>query len=459
MTLRRYVIVVVAAFCAASAVAQTRVKADPDSILAQFESRFSALDSLIFKVKGEDVYVPSDDFFAAASRKYGDTLLADSLYNEALKNSVEAQARFIKSATGLQVSGQTYYRIDNEFGLDEDDAVSRYAAKVQAELRWNFFKSGLYKRKDRIKEVEIQADIDRLSYAKETRGTEYARQREFYRARQDSALCALLNHRVANLRLLSDAYTYLLGNENISSDNLMLILSETAEAERKLAALTVNDVFSSNLSMPEAFIVKLDTAAFLKYVEMNQADFKIAQRRKDLLAQRAKNESYWNDVDISPFIRYSFYMRPNTDNSSNVDAGIYFKLPISGEAAKKKKAFLAQSEAIGAEQFLRMRQIADEVRYVGIEVDRLNRSIEGEFLRSVELKKYLSMRTNAYANRNGEYDRLARMKEYNAYILCLERLLEFQYSRDAQIASLAKFLTGEDVGDFCSVEYFSDQSQ
>lgn len=152
-------------------------------------------------------------------------------------------------------------------------------------------------------------------------------------------------------------------------------------------------------------------------------------------------------------------MRPNIDNSSNVDAGVYFKLPLSGESAKKRKALVAQGEALTAEHFLRMRQIADEVRFVSIEVDRLNRSIEGEYLRSIELKKFLASRVNAYSNRKGEYDRLARMKEYNAYLLCLERLLEFRYSRDAQIASLAKFLTGEDVGDFCSVEYLSEPKQ
>lgn len=458
MTFRRFVILIVVAVGAVSCLAQPLQKANPDSILAQFECRFVTLDSLIFKVKGND-FVVSEDFFADASRKYGDTLIADSLYDEALQKSVDAQTRFIKSATGIQVSGQTYYRFDSQFGLDEDDAVSRYDAKVQAELRWNFFKSGLYKRKGRIHEAEIQADIDRLAYAKETRGTEYARQREFYRTRQDSALCAVLTHRVTNLRLLSDAYLYLLGNENISSDNLMQILSETAEAERKLAALTVNDVFSGNLSMPDAFVVKLDTTVFLKYVEMNQADFKIAQRKRDLLEQRAKNESYWNDVEVSPFVRYSLYMRPNIDNSSNVDAGVYFKLPLSGESAKKRKALVAQGEALTAEHFLRMRQIADEVRFVSIEVDRLNRSIEGEYLRSIELKKFLASRVNAYSNRKGEYDRLARMKEYNAYLLCLERLLEFRYSRDAQIASLAKFLTGEDVGDFCSVEYLSEPKQ
>lgn len=56
---------------------------------------------------------------------------------------------------------------------------------------------------------------------------------------------------------------------------------------------------------------------------------------------------------------------------------------------------------MGAEQYLRMRQIADEVNYVAIEVDRLNRSIEGEFRRSVELKKYIDMRTRAYYYRKG----------------------------------------------------------
>ncbi len=458
MTLKRYVILIVAVVSTAQIFAQLRQKLDPDSIIAKFECRFAMLDSLIFNVNGSNHKTQSYSF-NAASQKFGDTLIADSLYDEALKKSVDAQARFIKSATGLQVSGSTYYRLDNEFGFDEDDAVSRYDAKVQAELRWNILKSGLYNRSGRIQEAEIQADIDRLSYAKETRGTEYARQREFYRTYQDSALCAVLTHRVANLKLLSNAYLYLLGNENISSDNLMNILSETSEAERKLAALTVCDVFSRDLSMPDAFLVRLDTTAFLKYVEMNQADFKIAQRKRDLLEQRAKNESYWNDVDVSPFVRYSFYMRPYADNSSNVDAGIYFKLPISGESAKKRKALIAQGEAISAEQFLRMRQIADEVRSISIEVERLNRSIEGEYRRSLELKNFIATRTNAYSNRRGEYDRLARMKEYNAYLLCLERLLEFRYSRDAQIASLAKFLAGETVSDFCSVEFLSDQKQ
>lgn len=426
-----------------------------DSILSLFEDRFIVLDSLILGKHNPDSKV-SDDIFIQASRKYGDTLLADSLYNAALEKSVEAQAKYIKSPTGLQITGQTYYRLDDNLGFnEEDDAVSRYNTKFQAEVRWNYFNSGLYNKKGKIREVQIQADIDRIAYQKETRGTEYARQREFYRSMQDSAMCRILSHRVKNLSLLSDAYMFLLDFENISSDDIMLILSEKAEAERKLVGLTVRNLEANDLSHPDAFIVRLDTASFLKYVSENQADFKIARKRQELFEQRAKNAKYWDDVDCSPFLRFSHYTRSFLSNSSNVDLGIYFKFPINNEAKKQRAAFRAQGEAIGAEQYLRMRQIADEVVFVATEVERLNNSIIGEYNRSLELKKYLDMRTNAYENRKGEYNRLARMKEYNAYLLCLERLLEFQYSRDQQIASLAKFLAGENVSDFCSIENLS----
>lgn len=438
--------------------AQPSLLSKSDSIIMQFDRRFTELDSLM--ISNENSKNDDRDIFLDSTRKYGDTLIADSLYGEALDKSVEAQTRLIKSATGLQVTGQTYYRLDKSVGIiEDDDAVSRYNAKFQAELRWNFFNSGLFKQKGKIREASIKADIDRLSYAKETRGTEYARQREFYRSRQDSAMCRILSHRVRNLGMLSDAYMFLLNYENISSDDIMQVLSEKAEAERKLAGLTVSNLKASSLAEPDAFIVTLDSARFLKYVEENQADFKIARRRMDLAEQRASNSSYWNDVDASPFIRYSYYTREHMPNSSNLDAGIYFKIPINNTAAKQRDAFRAESAAIGAEQYLRLKQIADEVAYVATEVERINNSIRGEYRRSIELKKYIDMRRYAYEHREGEYNRLARMKEYNAYLLCLERLLEFQYSRDQQIASLAKFLTGESVGDFCTISNLSDNSR
>lgn len=455
MSFRRYIFLHILLVTSVVARAQTSLLASSDSILLGFDNRFIVLDSLIFSTTppAED----NRDIFIESTRKFGDTLIADSLYNEAMRNSVNAQAKVIKSATGLQLNGQAYYRLDKNLGfIDDDDAVSRYNAKFQADIRWNYFNSGLFKQKGRIKEVAIKADIDRLAYAKETRGTEYARQREFYRARQDSAMCRILSLRVKNLDMLADAYMFLLGFQNISSDDIMLTLSEKAEAERKLVGLSVKNLTAKNISRPDAFIIELDTAKFLNYVLSNQADFKIARRRMDLAEQRAKNTSYWSDFEASPYLRYSYYTREYMPNSSNLDLGLTFKVPLNNTAAKQRQAYLAESEAIGAEQYLRMRQISDEVGYVATEVERLNNSIYGEYQRSLELKRYIDMRRNAYNNRNGEFNRLARMKEYNAYLLCLERLLEFQYSRDQQIAGLAKFLTGESVSEFCSISNLSD---
>ena len=66
-----------------------------------------------------------------------------------------------------------------------------------------------------------------------------------------------------------------------------------------------------------------------------------------------------------------------------------------------------------------------------------------------ELKKYLTLRGNAYDNRVGEYNRLARMKEYNSYLSCCEKFIDFQYRKDCCIADLQKFLTDESVLRFC----------
>ncbi len=289
MTSKRFFIIFAIFLGVATANAQSYMLAKSDSILNEFEKRFVVLDQLIFSTGNQHTNYDSN-LFAQSAQKYGDTLKADSLYNVALENSVDAQAKAVKSPTGLQVTGQTYYRLDDALGFnEEDEAVSRYNTKFQAEVRWNFFNSGLWNTKGKIHEVELQADIDRIAYAKETRGTEYARQREFYRSMQDSAMCRILSNRVMNLSMLSDAYMFLLNYENISSDDIMLVLSEKAEAERKLAGLTVRNLWATDLSSPDAFIVKLDTARFLRYVEENQADFKIAGKRMELFEQRAEN--------------------------------------------------------------------------------------------------------------------------------------------------------------------------
>ena len=119
MTLKRFLLYTLTFIVAITAAAQDRyaMMQKSDSILNLFEDRFIVLDSLIFGNNNHRNV--TSDIFIQASRKYGDTLLADSLYNAALDKSVEAQAKYIKSPTGLQITGQTYWRLDDQLDLTE----------------------------------------------------------------------------------------------------------------------------------------------------------------------------------------------------------------------------------------------------------------------------------------------------------------------------------------------------
>ena len=92
------------------------------------------------------------------------------------------------------------------------------------------------------------------------------------------------------------------------------------------------------------------------------------------------------------------------------------------------------------------------MNFILSDIDRLNLSITGEYRRCKDLQNYLTVREEAHTNRIGEYNRLARMKEYNSYLMCLEKMVEFQYQRDCQIANLSRYLTDEPIKMFCYEE-------
>lgn len=421
---------------------------DARELLQRFEQRFDELDSLILPVrKGlPDRYGSSIPGDAVCPQE------SDSCFSPALDKKVNAEISAFKGRTGLQVTGQTYYRLDESLGMDEDDAVSRYNGKVQAELRWSILQSSLFKRKGKINEIRIKGEIDRLAYEKERLGMSVIRQKEYFRQRHDSLLCGILRHRISNLSLLSLAHDYLLRNESISSDELLNILNEKAEAERKLMAVGNRFMESRDLSCPPAHIIKVDTARLSRHVREKHAELKALDLRMDLLDQQESNTSYWNNADIAPFVRYSYYTRTTLPNSSNIDAGISFKLPVSTETRRERRVIRARRELMQEEQSRFLRQVYDEVAFILEDIDRLNLSIAGEYRRCKDLQDYLTVRKEAYANRIGEYSRLARMKEYNSYLMCLEKMVEFQYQRDCRIASLARYLTDEPVGVFCHEE-------
>ena len=412
-----------------------------------FEQRFVALDSLIFASADVDSTVVDSQtvYFQHWWIAQDTTSVADSL----ITDLVDAEVRAMKHETGLALTGQTYYRLDEGLALDEDDAVSRYKAKVQVELRWNFLNSSLIHRQGRKQSIELQGDIERIEMDKANLARLLAENQEFYQQKYDSLLSGILQHRLMNLTLMNDAQMYLLEHGNISSDEMLDIINDKAEAERALMAMSETYPMSDDLSHPSGLVVEIDSAGLLSYIREHHADLHLLQLQSELLAQQMENHSYWTKLNISPFIRYSYYFRTELANSANVDFGVNFNIPITGEAGKKRAAMDAKRMIIDKEKEETTKKIDENIRAILLDIERLNRVSTAELHRMQDLKRYLQIRSHAYLNRKGGYNIILRTKEYNTYLVCWEKFLSYQYQRDCLLMTLQTYLTDTSIFDFC----------
>lgn len=442
--MKRYTLLI--GFVACMSVSLMHAQQDGSQLLFErFENRFQELDSLMFTSSEYSVLDDSTIFFQHWI--VGEQYAAN---NDSLVDAqVQAEVRALKHQTGLALTGQTYYRLDDGLAIDEDDAVSRYNAKVQVELRWNFLNSSLIHRKGRVHEIELQGDIQRLALSKDNVARQVAEHQDYFRAKYDSLLAGILQHRLYNLTLMNEAQMFLLEHGNISSDELLTNINDKAEAERNLMAIAKNYPAANSLSKPSGFVVEIDSLALIDYVRQHHPDLHLLQLQSEMLMQQMQNETYWQRLNISPFVRYSYYFRTNLPNSSNVDLGINFNIPLTGETAKKRAAMDAERMVMQAEFQQVEQKILENIRVVLLDIQRLNRISLAELDRMEDLKRYLQIRSNAYTNRKGEYNIILRTKEYNTYLLCWEKFLSYQYQRDCLLMTLQTYIPEISVFDFC----------
>ena len=171
----------------------------------------------------------------------------------------------------------------------------------------------------------------------------------------------------------------------------------------------------------------------------------------ELLQQKEKNTTYWSAMSLSPFVRYSYYVRPEVKNPSNVDAGIAFQLPISTQESRKRKVLSAERLQLTVEREEMTLQLMDKVENILLNIERANRGLEGELKRIELMKEYMQLRRENYQGHIGEYNFLSRIKEYNHYLTCWENYYSYQYKRDCCIADLQQFLHLQSVLDFCII--------
>ena len=237
----RNVVLILSVFSGAVSVSSQEI----DTLFKRFESRFEHLDSLI--------HTPTRLIAECNGGINSTNLITDFQtvhIDSVIDNQVRAKISESRSATGLSVNGQIYTRLDEGFGLDEDDALSRYKSKVQAELRWNIFGSSLINRKGKSNEIKLRGEITKLDYRRNDLGRRVAFQKEEFHRQYDLLLSGVLAHRIHNLSILSDALSYLLREGSISSDDLLTIMNEKAEAERLMATIDNVSNETTDLSAP-----------------------------------------------------------------------------------------------------------------------------------------------------------------------------------------------------------------
>lgn len=365
---------------------------------------------------------------------------------QAVDNVTEAQISAMKNKTGLDLKGQVYVRPGKGTSYDPDDPLVAYNAKIQAELEWDIFHSSIYKRTSKIKELRLQGEIRQLDYARDDLSETILLQKQLVRNRYYGKLLTVLNIHAENLQLLMETQLYLLEHGKISSDDLLKIINEQTELERQLIAIKADSVINPlPATTSVAYISLTDTLGIIQSINDNNFELKRLGLRHDLLDVQRHNIDYLQTMNIQPFVRYSYYNRANVHNTSNLDVGVSFIIPISNETSKRRKTIAAEQEVLRYEQQQLEGETSKEIYLVFQELEIYNENIHGEYLRMQSLKDYLDMRTHSYNNVDGEYSRINRLNEYNAYLQAWERMLDYAYRRDCKLIELQSYLLTEPI--------------
>lgn len=302
-----------------------------------------------------------------------------------------------------------------------------------------------------MKLLDIKGELERVVLERERIREQVDKQKQFFREEYDSLLAGVLQYRIKNLQLLNDAQQYLVSDRSISTDELLKIMDEQAVAERQLVAIPKSYPLMWQLVKPQGAVIRIDTAKVKRYMAENDLTMYAADLQIELLHQQEKSTSYWRTLNLSPFVRYSYYARPELRNSSNIDAGIAFQIPLSVQESRKRKAIKTERIQKMMEKEELAGLINEKLDMLFLEIERANQGLAGELERIERLRKYMELRKANYQGHIGEYNFLSRIKEYNHYLSCWENYYSYQYKRDCCIAELQIFFPGHSVLEFCTI--------
>lgn len=405
-----------------------------ENVLKHFKNRFAQLDTLL----NHPIWVKSPVInLGLNSQHTADIRNTDSLYWAKTAHEQLAIARH----NGLEVTGQVYARPDAYFDADNDneDQVSKYKVKTQAELGWNIINSKFYQGKEKKAKVALANELSRLQSKKRMTADIYEKAAEELTEQYNFYIGTIIAHRLDNLDIMNEAYQYMLEKDRISNDKMLKVMKEKLAAEYDISILCSNrDISNKPIYRMKPTRILVDTTALWHHIDEESIDARIVMVKEQIADNDSKLANYLSTTRITPFARWSSYWQSNNKISNNGDIGVRFTIPIYNENPRKRKALETEKEIIRSSRSTDVKEIKQSVGILLKRIENLNQAIATEAFHIEQTGKYIDMRRFAYKNQKQGYNYLMRMDEYTGFLESMERMYKLMLNRGLAIINIEK---------------------
>ena len=405
-----------------------------ENVLKHFKNRFAQLDTLL----NHPIWVKSLVInLGLNSQHTADIRNTDSLYWS--KTAHEQLA--IERHHGLEVTGQVYARPDAYFDADNDneDQVSKYKVKTQAELGWNIINSKFYQSKEKKAKVALANELSRLQSKKRLTADIYEKAAEELTEQYNFYIGTIIAHRLDNLDIMNEAYQYMLEKDRISNDKMLKVMNEKLSAEYDISILCSDrDISNKPIYRMKPTRIVVDTTALWRHIDEESIDARIVMVKEQIADNDSKLANYLSTTRITPFARWSSYWQSNNKISNNGDIGVRFTIPIYNENPRKRKALETEKEIIRSSRSTDVKEIKQSVGILLKIIENLNQAIATEAFHIEQTGKYIDMRRFAYKNQKQGYNYLMRMDEYTGFLESMERMYKLMLNRGLAIINIEK---------------------
>lgn len=405
-----------------------------ENVLKHFKNRFAQLDTLL----NHPIWVKSPVInLGLNSQHTADIRNTDSLYWA--KTAHEQLA--IERHHGLEVTGQVYARPDAYFDADNDneDQVSKYKVKTQAELGWNIINSKFYQGKEKKAKVALANELSRLQSKKRMTADIYEKAAEELTEQYNFYIGTIIAHRLDNLDIMNEAYQYMLEKDRISNDKMLKVMNEKLAAEYDISILCSDrDISNKPIYRMKPTRILVDTTALWHHIDEESIDARIVMVKEQIADNDSKLANYLSTTRITPFARWSSYWQSNNKISNNGDIGVRFTIPIYNENPRKRKALETEKEIIRSSRSTDVKEIKQSVGILLKRIENLNQAIATEAFHIEQTGKYIDMRRFAYKNQKQGYNYLMRMDEYTGFLESMERMYKLMLNRGLAIINIEK---------------------